>query len=94
MPDREEAPVPSPRRAPEVGPLSVIVEALIEIEGPKKGRRLLKAAAKIVERSNADPEVLPFLSPVEREARSWEQRRTAEWFKACLPGWLSTLGHW
>jgi hypothetical protein len=73
---------------------SVIVEALLEVEGPKKARRLVRAIAKAQARREANTEVLDFLPIVEREARTFEHRRTGEWLRANLPSWLAMLGHW
>lgn len=82
----------APPRSVELDALTLMVEAYIVAEGPKKGERLLRAAAEILDLRETRAEIVVEFLPL-REAMNRERvrKRTRAWFRRCLPVWLSKL---
>lgn len=94
MPDLLDpsAPEDMPPMTVEMDAIRLLVEAYIEAEGPKKGRRLLLAASRIMNLREQKAElVVEFLPPAEAMARDRVRRQTRAWFRRSLPVWLSRL---
>jgi len=86
------APEDQPPVSVELDALTLIVEAYIQAEGPKKGRRLLQAAADILARREENERtIVDLLAPRESASRAKMRRQVRAWFRGGLPKWIAKL---
>lgn len=86
------SPEDAPPQTVEMDAISLFVEAYIAAEGPKKGRRLLVEAARLLELREVRTEtIVEFLPPAEAAAKKRVRRATRAWFRRKLPAWLQRL---